>query len=160
MNHAEIADLKESIECLRRSFAMQALAIVSTFEREKLFKKKPVKISVDGIVKEVEEEVPELKDLPSYFRATRLPSDIADKLRTRVARGDVTCIVRNPEPFTWLTFKLEDGNEVRTIYGIWVGRAASWRGKINTDALPHIGAMTPAEAEAKGIPVPNWGKEG
>lgn len=156
MNHLERIDTQIAIDCLRRSLAMMALAKISNWPREQLFKKEKASVSVNGVMQLVEEEVAKLTIDFDKVNAKRLPREIADKLRERVARGDVTCIVKQPEPFTWLTFKLEDGNEVRTIYGIWVGRVASWRGNIDPAALPHLGAMTPEEAEAKGIPVPKF----
>lgn len=146
-------------DALRRAFAMMSLAMVSDWPRERLFKRASVKISVDGVMKEVLEEVPKLtSNVPSNMRAVRMPHDIGEKLRRRVARGDVTTIVPHPEPFTWIVIT-SGHEELRTIYGIWVGRAASWRGKVDPDKLPHLGAMTVQEAEAKGIPIPNFGKE-
>ncbi len=147
---------RESFECIRRSFAMMALAMAANMPREKLFKHELVRVEINGIIQNAMQEVPKVV-LP-MFRAVRLPTDIADKLRVRVARGDVTTIVPQPEPFTWLLTKVGE-NELRCIYGIWVGRPASWRGKINPDNIPHLGALTVAEAEAKGIPVPNMPKE-
>lgn len=147
----------DGFDRLRRAFAMMSLAMVSNWSRERLFKKERVQVSIGGVMQEVLEEVAKL-NLPSEFRAVRLPSNIADKLRARVARGDVTCIVANPEPFTWITIKSAH-EELRIIYGIWVGRPASWRGKVDPDKLPHLGAMTVKEAEAKGIPIPQMSKE-
>ncbi len=125
----------EVYDNLRRAFAMMALAMVSDKPREKL--------------KEL---------MPNTMRLVPIPVDVRDKLRLRVARGDVTTIVADPEPFMWIVIKTAH-EELRSIYGIWVGRTASWRGKVDPDKLPHIGAMTPQEAEAKGIPIPNLSKE-
>ena len=114
-----------------RAFAYVALAMISNWPRERL------------------------QTLGKEFRFKRLPSDVCDRLRRTVANGDVTCIVSQPEPFTWIVVKC--GEEYfRTIWGVWVGRPASWRGKIDPDSLPHIGMMTTAEAEAKGIPIPTF----
>lgn len=143
-------------DALRRSFAMMALAIASNMKRDELFMKEQVKVEINGERQMVLQEIPKLT-LPSdvQMRATRLPTAVADKLRARVARGDVTCIVSNPEPFTWLVIKAGH-EEFRCIYGIWVGRVASWRGKIDPAKLPRLdNAMTVDEAIAKGIPVPN-----
>lgn len=145
-------------DALRRSFAMMALAMISDWPREKLFKRERIRAQIDGKDVMVEQEVPKLQGMPDNFRAVRLPDAICGKLRERVARGDVTTIVPEPEPFTWLVIET-GGEEMRTIYGIWVGRPASWRGRIDPKKLPHIGAMTVAEAEAKGIPVPAMPKE-
>lgn len=147
----------KTFDALRRSFAMMALAKLSNRPREELFKQELSKVSVNGVMKDVFEEVPKLINLPDEFRATRLPNDVADKLRERVARGDVTTIVAKPEPFTWIILK-SGHEEFRTIYGLWVGRPASWRGKINPDALPRLG-LTGEEAAAKGIPIPSFAKD-
>jgi len=122
----------EFCNSLRRAFAMMALAMMSAVPRDEL-----IKTTKYGI------------------RQVAIPTDVRDKLRLRVARGDVTCIVAKPEPFVWLVITSAH-EEFRAIYGIWVGRPASWRGKIDHENLPHLDAMTPAEAIAKGIPIPGY----
>lgn len=146
----------EAYDSLRRAFAMMALAIAANMKRDDLFMKEQVKVEVNGERQIVLQEIPKLTLHESVqMRATRLPTVVADRLRERVARGDVTCIVANPEPFTWLIVKAGH-EEFRCIYGIWVGRPASWRGRIDPAKLPRLdNAMTVDEAIAKGIPVPN-----
>ena len=113
---------------IRRAFAMMALAMASDWPREKL------------------------TTLPTGFRCEVIPYGTAVQLQNRVVNGDVTCIVPNPEPFTYIFFKGTFG-ELRTVYGIWIGKAASWRGTI---APPkRNGVLTREEALAKGIPLPD-----
>jgi len=139
----EKKDIIETWDALRRAFAMMALAMASNMPREKLFQK-----NADG-------EYTLKLNLPNSFRATLIPKAVATKLRERVARGDVTTI-QPPEPFTWLVIKTGH-EEMRAIHGIWVGRAASWRGKVDPATLPRSSNfMTAEEAIAKGIPVPTF----
>lgn len=141
MTKEEEEFLRTTFFNLGSAFMMMALATVSNKPREELFN---LKVGAGG---EVEIDL----NLPSEFRAAFIPKDKADALRERVVRGDVTCIVANPEPFVWLYVKVGE-REFRCVYGLWIGRPASWRGKINPTSLPHM-AMTPSEAEQKGIPV-------
>lgn len=121
----------EFCDSLRRAFAMTTLAMLSNVSRDDIVER----ASKVGV------------------RVTAIPVELRDKLRLCVARGDVTCIVPSPEPFAWLVIKTAH-EELRTTYGIWVGRPASWRGKVDPNTLPHLNTMTVAEAEAKGIPMP------
>lgn len=132
----------ETWDALRRAFAMMSLAMVSNWPRERLFQRNK------------ENEFTAKLNLPDNFRATPLPKEVAEKLRDRVARGDVTTIQPNPEPFTWIVI-VTGHEELRCIYGIWVGRPASWRGRIDPAKLPRLDTyLTPEEAVAKGIPLP------
>ena len=76
--------MDQHFECIRRSFAMMALAMVSaTFTREQLE-----------------------TDLPPGMTAELVPPSIADKLKERMISGAVTTIRPNPEPFTPFTTKV------------------------------------------------------
>jgi hypothetical protein len=131
MDAAQEAQWNDFVNAWNRAFANVALAIVSNWPREKL------------------------QTLGREFRFKALPPAVGNKLRATVAQGDVTCIVPQPEPFTWIIIKC--GNEYfRTVYGIWVGRPASWRGQINPNSIPLLGVLTLDEAMQKGIPIPEF----
>jgi len=122
---------QETFKPLRRALAMFALAKASHMPREEL----------EALTKE----------LPG-FSASAVPIDTARRLQERVAKGAVTCIVANPEPFTALQYVGTFGN-ASCIYGIWAARRASWYGK--REAPKRIGVLTREEAIAKGIPMPD-----
>lgn len=117
----------EWMHILQRSFAMLALAIISATKTRE-----------------------ELATLPPEFRAEWVPDAVAVKLRERMLRGDVTCIRPNPEPFTFV-FWLGSWGSVRCVWGMWLERPASWRGKIEA---PKRQLITREEAISRGIPLP------
>jgi hypothetical protein len=86
---------------------------------------------------------PDLKIIPITDDA------LIAKLKEVVLNGDVTCIVPAPEPFVFI-HHVSTG--MRTVYGIWVGRKASWRGAIT---IPKSQLLTREQAIAQGIPLPD-----
>lgn len=100
----------------------------------------------------------DLETLPKGMSAGVIPTTVAVKLRERVASGDVTCVVPNVEPFTAvyiMTGPTAKRSELRCVWGLWIGRQASWKGTTRAP-LQRLGVMTPDEARAKGIPVPDF----
>lgn len=62
------------------------------------------------------------------IRSEPIKGFIAEQLASAVEDGSVTTIVESPQPFTFLITSGCFG-EIRAIYGVWVGRKASWYGK-------------------------------
>jgi hypothetical protein len=96
----------ESLLCLRRSFAMMALAMLS-HQRDLL--------------------VRVLLEMPSEFRTELLSDRAASMLGTAVRKGDVTVIVTERIPYRLIFYKGTFG-EAKAVFGI-KPQAASWRGK-------------------------------
>jgi len=92
--------------CLRRAFAMMALAMVSHYPRS-----------------------PELWSLPPGFSYEEMDKVTSDRLHQEIIDGNVTVIVTNPQPFLFLHYKGTFGG-LRTVYGVWLTRPASWRGTL------------------------------
>lgn len=111
---------RDTFAPLQRAFAMFALASIANKPRDKL-----LAYCHDGVTIE-----------PVTERETTL------KLQECVAVGDITCIVPDPQPFVWLVYRGSFG-AVRMLYGLWVGREASWKGK---RALP-VHAIKPLSEE-------------
>lgn len=90
--------------CLRRAFAMMSLAIAASFPREKLNK------------------------LPQGFRLEPVPVTLRGQLGRAIRDGDVTVIVTHPYPLSLIYYDAFPG--IHIPYGVWIGRPASWKGKL------------------------------
>lgn len=119
----------EACKRLRKAFVMTGLAVASNKPREWL------------------------ERMPKGYRAEPLAKQAVDQMRERVVSGAVTTIVADPEPFTVLIYLGDDYVNARCIYGVWVGRRASFFGNAPKE-LPRLGMLTPEQAIAKGIPMP------
>lgn len=98
---------RETFKGIRRAFAMMALAMLAAKPRNWLAEGRyPIGVSTKRVIDAV----------------------TIERLQLCVVNGDVTCIVPDPQPFTFLHYQGTFG-EVKLMYGLWIGRAASWRGQ-------------------------------
>jgi hypothetical protein len=92
---------------LQRAFAMMALAMLANKSRDE--------------ITQFAERIPGF----SYEPITAVETVL--HLQDCVERGDVTCIIKDPQPFLYLYYRTPSMS-VRMVYGLWIGRQASWRG--------------------------------
>ena len=65
------------------------------------------------------------------YDTKKMPRGRAKKLKRACTTGQVTVIVPDPEPYTYLSFKLKTGKTCRVVRGVILNRKASWYGKMS-----------------------------
>lgn len=81
------------------------------------------------------------------FEIREMPESLARPTEEAVLKGLFKCYVPDPKPIAFIVYRGQ-----RTVWGINVMEQASWCGKFQ---VLQSAAMTPDEARAKGIPVPD-----
>lgn len=108
-------EMWDALICLRRSFALMALAMLAIRDRSTLAE---IPNTIAG---------PEFCR-PEGFSIAPLDKGTSKLLQLKVVNGDVSCYVKTPEPFMFIYYKGTFG-EVRTVYGLNLTKPASWKGR-------------------------------